>query len=659
MLALVRRSARCHRSIMEKLRKRNRACLLCICLVVLSAACASIQNSPSTYEQQQKVPAQHSALPSRDGTPNNTQNQKQNETTSAEESGTEPEDIESRVVDGDQSTQEPRAGTQPEQESPDNQLAESLDLDPNATVAPPKNDARTDNETSPTEFSLADQKALAPDQQNTALSQDDAPPANGLTQTGTKAISFQQVQSGDPDSIAGPVLSDVERPAPSYLIAGFNIDEFADLTPANGPSNPFQEYSVPRAIGVLNLVKKTRRFDTTIGYKGGVVLNQDSGYPLFGHTIQQVVAGEKISWSRTSLVFQNYLSDGPGASFGSSESGGASASNLGSGGNTGTSDYYGTNDYGGFRAQHLNDTAVGQVGYMLSPRANLIFSGAFSTVHYFSAKAIDSQQTTALGGYNYALTQKEQLGVSYGYQYWSYPGSAATSASTVQVNYLRDLSPRMKVSLAAGPQFLRTQTIQDVVLGPVTIPVPVTLHEDGYTAGGSLGYTSSVNQRVLGYYQHLVTSGSGLFEGASTDVVEVSGTRNLMSRFATNLSVGFTRLSSVQKNSSSAIIGSTYQYWFASAGVLKPIGRHWSMFGGYQFNDQTASSGCAISSACGSRLHTLLLSITWRSLPIGLGRGNGENGETLETAPVVLNPLVDPVSSIPAIPAASAGEPKN
>lgn len=631
---------------MENLTKRNHVWALCISLIVLSTACAPIQNSRSTDGRpSEDVLGWNSVSQAENTVVAEGEKQDQVQPALEEQNSTQAgetaidlaqADAQQAVSEGIQQSDQQES----DQQTPNDQLAQSPVSGPNQADPLEENDPRREHDPPLMGFSPDGQDAFLSQQENAALTQDDSTPVGAPAQAGTNAISFQQI--GDQGSVAGPALSEVEPALPSYLIAGFNLEDYAQFTPANGPANPFGEYSNPRVLGVLNLVKKIRRFDTTIGYKGGALLNQNEGSPLYGHTIQQLVAQERISGTKTSVSFANFLSDGPGATFGSSGSGGSSASNLGSGGGTGTSDYYGTNDYDGFRAQHLNESAIGQVRYMLSSRANLMFVGAFSTMHYFRANAINSQQTTALGGYNYELTQKSQLGVSYGYQYWSYPGSAATSANSIQLNYLHDLSPRLRVAVAAGPQFVSAHSTLEVILGQTAIPVPITSHQEGYTAGGSLSYNLSDKQGISAYYQHLVTSGSGLFQGASTDVSELTGTRNFLGRFATNFSAGFTRLSNLQQNSPSAIVRSTYQYWFASAGMLKPIGRHWSIFAGYQFNDQTATSGCAVASACGSTLHSVMFTLTWRSFPIGLGRGSSENNP-IETPPTVPNPSVGPM----------------
>jgi len=631
---------------MENLRKRNRACALSIWLILLTTACAPIQPPAPTYgNQEQKALAQGSPSLSQSSELDDSQSQKQTEPTAEQKESTQTQEQGSNIVDGDQPQRESEPGRQIRQDVAHDQVREAHDSDTEQTVADAENSPQTQREPSTTGLSLDGQNAVLPDQENTALTQDDSPPVVGPAQASTRAVSFQQVQ-GDQDSSAGPALYDIEPPLPSYLIAGFNVNEYADFTPANGPGNPFQEYSSPRVVGVMTLVKKIRRFDTTLGYRGGVLFNQDSGSPLSGHTIQQIVAGETVAWSpRTTLLAEDYLNVGPGATFGSSGSGGSSASNLESGTSAGTSDYYGTNDYGGFRIRHLAETALGEIQHTLSPRANLVFVGAFSTTQYFEANAINSRQTTGLAGYNYELSPNSELGASYGYQYWSYPGSAATSANTIQLDYLHNLSPRISFSLAAGPQFVSARSTETVALGPVTIPVPISSHQEGYTAGGSLGYSFSERERISAYYQHLVTSGSGLFAGAATDVSELSASRNFFGRLLTNFSAGFTRLSSVQKTSSSAIVGSTYQYWFAGVAMQERIGRHWSIVGSYQFNDQTATSGCAVASACGSTLHSVIFTLSWRSLPIGLGRGSREDGDTNEIPPPAPNPLVDPSSS--------------
>jgi len=512
----------------------------------------------------------------------------------------------------------------------DNQTFDPADSGGKPKASPQDDGAQGEGNQTATRVSDSSQTPTKSDEDESHRQAGTQPSGGGSAQDQTKPISFQQVQ-GEEEAVPGPAPSDVESNRFSYLVAGVNLDEFSEFVPAASDESPFQAYSNTRLFGTFNFVKKARRFNTAVNYKGGVAVNENTNSPLYGNTLQQVTAQENVTWKRTKLLMEDAVSDSPGASFGSAAFGGASAYTLGEG-STGTSDFFGFNDFGGFRAQHITEVALGQVTEPLTPRSGITFAGAFAMTHYYKANAINSQQSSGLIGYGHQFTARTQLGVSYGYQYWKFPGSSATTGQSAQLSYMRQLSPRVALTLAGGPQFVRSNTtLELVVLGT---PVTATLHsrQTGFNAGGSLGYSLRDETLAL-YYEHLLTSGSGLFAGASSDITELSMSRTFLRSWGTSFSSGFVRLSSVTPGSS-GILGNSYQYWFTGLGVQKSLGPHLRILGSYQFNDQSKTSGCTAQAYCGSALHTAILSISWRTLPIRLDRGSGGGHDSVDSVPI-------------------------
>jgi len=121
-------------------------------------------------------------------------------------------------------------------------------------------------------------------------------------------------------------------------------------------------------------------------------------------------------------------------------------------------------------------------------------------------------------------------------------------------------------------------------------------------------------------YSRLVTSGSGLFAGANSDVGQFSLGRQMSRAWTADLSAGYVKLSAIEP-STEVLPGTTYEYWFAGAAVERRMARYIRLFAGYQFNSETLpSTFCAVSGACNdfARQNTVSVGINWNTRPFRL-----------------------------------------
>jgi len=511
----------------------------------------------------------------------------------------------------------------------------------NQTAATPDqtSEQQTDNGQQPADSGEQTQSAPMPGQDIEPKSENGQQADNSSEAGQTAPISTQQIESqtkaSNPMWVTEPSPYELAPNQRSFMTVGLTLSESGQFIPANGQSNPFQAYSATRLYASVDLVKIIRRYTTSISYRGGGFFYRNSGSPWSEYEIQQLTASENISWQRTNLVIEDSLSDFPGASFGSSAYGGASAYNLG-GTTSSTSDFFGFNQFGGLgQANHLTNVALAQVTQELTPRTGITFAGAYAQTSYFGNYLINSRQFSALAGYNYELTPRSQISLAYGYQGFRFPGGSATDANSVQLLYEHTLSSRMSLGLGGGPQFITSHTPTVIVIGPFQIPITLTSHQTGVIAFATLNYALRSGSLNV-YYEHLLTSGSGLFAGATSDITAFSLSRPILPAWTTNFAAGFVRLGSVG-NKSAGILGTAFEYGYASVGVSRKFGRNITLSASYQFNDQTQASGCSASSGCGSIVHTALISVSWHTLPIRLDRGSDVKGDAV----TVENPQSD------------------
>jgi long-subunit fatty acid transport protein len=136
-------------------------------------------------------------------------------------------------------------------------------------------------------------------------------------------------------------------------------------------------------------------------------------------------------------------------------------------------------------------------------------------------------------------------------------------------------------------------------------------------------------------YQRFLTSGSGLFAGAQSNLVRLSASRPLSRVWSAFTDMGYSHNSRVQPLSleqltqcnSSQSSGSTCpandaifnNSWFAGAGVHRAFGREFHAYGSYQFNVLAFDhSYCGGLPACNriSNRNVLTFGLDWTPRPI-------------------------------------------
>ena len=175
------------------------------------------------------------------------------------------------------------------------------------------------------------------------------------------------------------------------------------------------------------------------------------------------------------------------------------------------------------------------------------------------------------------------------------------------------ISGRMNLILGAGPQFTQ------------------------FSATGGGLHISAAGRALLDYqftkttfhasYVHFITSGSGFFAGADSDIVRVSAWRPLRRRWDGFTDIGYSRNS--RELPETCVISSTgetcpgvsanvYKYAFAGAGMSRNFGRQFRAYFSYQFNYLTFdNSFCGATGDCNriSQRHVGTIGLDWTPRP--------------------------------------------
>jgi hypothetical protein len=137
-------------------------------------------------------------------------------------------------------------------------------------------------------------------------------------------------------------------------------------------------------------------------------------------------------------------------------------------------------------------------------------------------------------------------------------------------------------------------------------------------------------------YQHYISSGSGFFAGATTDLAQFHAARPLGRVWGVFSDIGYSRNSRVQPLTDSqtnvcnqqfanggpacpGVSANTYQFGFAGFGFHRMFGRTLHGFASYQFNELAFdNSFCGSASACNriSQRHVGTVGLDWTPRPV-------------------------------------------
>jgi hypothetical protein len=218
--------------------------------------------------------------------------------------------------------------------------------------------------------------------------------------------------------------------------------------------------------------------------------------------------------------------------------------------------------------------------------------GAYSLLHYFEDNLLNFGDATFQAGYNYQLTRKDTVAVSYNFSAFRYSNvDQSLNLNTIQGSYARRVTGRLAFQIAAGPQFLSSRF-------PITSSTSSTTSATGsssqlyWTLNAALQYQLRRAQ-ISATYNHGVTGGSGVVAGAETDVASGAFNQQVSRTFNVGLTAGYSRNRGIAGSETQS-----YSYWFSGVNVTHPFSRSFDMFMNYQFQYQDVStSGCS-GSAC-------------------------------------------------------------
>ncbi len=431
--------------------------------------------------------------------------------------------------------------------------------------------------------------------------------------------------------IENPPLSGLDEPSfepgygpRSYLLPSVQINQAVDTnaTGATGSNTTIRD--VTRAIGSLTLQEMWKMHPLDIAYSGGAARYYGPGARTY--QIHSLAATQRFLWRTGQFALRDSFSYLPQGSFGFGSFGGAGAISGGAsvpgvGGSTIT-------QFGSVGNQpRISNSAIADITQALSPRASVVLSGGFGLTSFVNSPPgyINSQQASGQAGYNYQLSRHDQIAVTYGYQEFHFPraGSGTFNVNVWQVMYGHRISGKLDLKLGGGPQWIH---INGLVLNQSGALVQSSRSILSGSGHASLMYHMSARSNLTTTYSHYTSPGSGFFAGANTDAVRFALSHTLTRRWSSTLDTGYSRNSRILvappnlTNPTLPTNASTYQFWYAGAGLRRQLGRHFGAFTSYQYDSIRFNSGsCTTGTNCNMYgRHVGLIGLDWTPRPIRL-----------------------------------------
>jgi hypothetical protein len=319
---------------------------------------------------------------------------------------------------------------------------------------------------------------------------------------------------------------------------------------------------------------------------------------------------QNFQWARWQVQFFDQFSYLPESQFGF---GGGTSLGLPGGGYSGVPQTGLTSGYQSlFTAEgpRYSNNFTTQVVYQISPRSSVNVSGTYGILRFVNAGNIENDNTGANIGYNYELNKTDTIGLTYGFNRYTYIGEPqAINDNVINVAYGKKITGRLALKVYGGPDITTFR-----------VPVGNVTQRTSGAGGATLDYRfSHVDLGVS--YSHAVTAGSGVSVGFETDQVQATVSRQLTRLWQGQANFGFARNGDLISGAAEANSATAFNSWFGGAGLSRPFGPNANFSIAYTGRVQTGGtvSGCTIPGCNGNYTQSqITLNIQWHTRPLVL-----------------------------------------
>jgi hypothetical protein len=396
----------------------------------------------------------------------------------------------------------------------------------------------------------------------------------------------------------------------SYWIPGISYTNFIQSNAqAQGGGNDWNSTSY--ITGNLSLLQNWSTAQLSLNYSGGEAISTDSA--IGNGQFHQFSAVQTFNWGRWRLTALDQFAHLPQAQFGFGVGTGIAIPGVG-----GPLEPSQPGLQSWFTPSQSIFTQVGpetsnsfgtQFNYALTPRSSVTIGGVFSILRFTEPGNIESNDVVMLAGYNLQVSKTDTLGMSYRFTAYEFLDSPqALGVHVIQAAYGKRITGRLALQLSGGPEITSFRVPPGVGTG--------TQHIAG-TGSAGLSYEFRAGS-VSVSYNHGANNGSGVLFGATSDQVTGSANRKLTRVWRGNVSLGYTRNTSLGGSNTTPNLA--YNTVYVGAGLQRPLGRTTDFTLHYTANIQTSTNAVCAGANCGTNFttHVITVGLNWRARPFVL-----------------------------------------
>lgn len=395
----------------------------------------------------------------------------------------------------------------------------------------------------------------------------------------------------------------------SYWIPGFQCNDLVQSTALNQTTVAGWN-SVAYVAGDLSLMETWNRSQLAVNYSGGgsfstIKSQGNSNY-------QQLGLVESLDWRRWQVTVIDQFSYLSQSQFGFGTS--TNLATPGVGGPLGPTlpslqtSYQPTQSIFTSIGPSLSNSITSQVAYAVSRRGSVTFSGSYGILRFVDPGSIDTNDTIFSGGYSYALSPRDTIGLLYRFSAYRYIGDPhAINDHVSLLAYGRKITGTLALQLFGGPEVTNLQ-----------VPLNGSSNQISGSGGANLTYGRSRGSLSLAY-NHGVTGGSGQFTGSTADQLQTAIAYQLSRVWRANLPLGFARNTSLRALSPSQV-SQTFDSWFIGGGLSRPLGRTANFTFAYTAYIQHSELPVCAGGTCATDhlQHQISVGFQWHTRPLVL-----------------------------------------
>src|SRR5271156_3446415 len=242
----------------------------------------------------------------------------------------------------------------------------------------------------------------------------------------------------------------------SYWQPRAAVSETVDSNPGSTTTGNGSWGTWTSILGGIDIHRVSGVSDLMVSYTGGGMFSTGNSSASNG-VIQELNFKDKFLFRRSVLSVFDQVSYLPESSFGFAGTAGATLPGVGNGVGLGSGFTPGQSILTP-EGQNLSNAFDAELDTKLTSRTSLTLVGGYSLLHYFDDNLLNFGDATFQAGYNYQLTRKDTLAVSYNFSAIRYSNvDQSLNLNTIQGSYARRITGRLAFQISAGPQFVSSR----------------------------------------------------------------------------------------------------------------------------------------------------------------------------------------------------------